>query len=133
MHQLAPTIYSSRGNINFYPKTPLFFGNGSANGPENEMTIQGDISRDAFFKLESVKRIQKDEKYFYKKIKVNEKTPYCPQLELNYHKDYPEKWFSYTPSDMAKLGIKDLILDVKPDQWVSYAKKNHVIFTKYCN
>ena len=121
------------GKHKFLSKNSFILWHGSTNGPKNEMTIQGDISREAFFKLESVKRIQRYEKYFYKKIKVNEKTPYCPQLKPNYHKDYPEKWFSYTPLDMAKLGVKDVIFEVRADQWISHAEKNHVIFAKYCN
>lgn len=121
------------GTHKFLSKNSFILWHGSPNGPENEMTIQGNISREEFFKLESVKRLQRYEKYFYKKIKVNEKTPYCPQLKPNYHKDFPEKWFSYTPSDMAKLGIKDLIFEVRADQWVSHAEKNHVIFAEFCN
>jgi hypothetical protein len=120
------------GKHKFLSKNSFLLWHGSINGPEKEMTIRGDISKKDFFLLDAVKNMQKDEIEFYNSLKINDKLPYCPQLEPDYAQKFPEHWFSYKPSDLERFGIKGVHYDGSPTRWVSYAKRQRVIFANYC-
>jgi len=106
---------------------------GGMNGPEKDITIRGDMSRERFFELDAVKKMKINEVNFYRYLKINSKMPYCPQLKNDYTEKFPERWFSYTPSDIERFGIKSVHYIGGPSKWVLSAKKQHVIFATYCD
>lgn len=106
---------------------------GGVNGPEKELNVSGGISRDDFLKLPEIKEIRKEDVVFYKKIGVAIQLSFCPQLKDDYNEKFPEKWFSYTPEDMGKFGMRNISYANSASQWVNSMRKKHVIFASYCN
>lgn len=106
---------------------------GGINGPEREIAISGNITKSDFFSLREIKKLQKDDIEFYRKIGVDNKLSFCPQLNSDYRYKFPEKWFSYTPADMKKFGITNIHYANSSSQWVVSMRKKHVIFANYCN
>jgi len=121
------------GNHKHIGNDSYILWHGGANGPEKELEISGNITRAEFFKLDSVQQIKKQEALFYKEIGVKNEITYCPQLKNNYHDIFPEKWFSYSPEDMKRFGIKNISFATTPSQWLMSMRKKHVIFAHYCN
>lgn len=121
------------GNRKLINNDSYILWHGGANGPEQEVEISGDITRAEFFRLESVQQIKKKEALFYKEAGVRNEICYCPQLKNNYHDTFPEKWFSYSPEDMNRFGIKNISFATTHSQWLMSMRKKHVIFAHYCN
>lgn len=110
----------------------LLLWHGSVNSPEKYMVTYGN-SRKEILQSPELRKIRSKEIFFYKTIHVGYQLPYCPQLKPDYQEKFPERWFSYMPSDIAKFGIKSVHYASGPSQWVSYARSQHVIFADYCN
>ncbi|WP_067700460.1 hypothetical protein [Erwinia sp. ErVv1] len=108
---------------------------GSAGSPAEQLRITTDsktLSPGDLVKMPEFVRIKKREKNFYSLLKVNYKLPFCPQLQDNYSVKFPEKWFSYTPEDMRKFGIRNIFYVNSASQWVISMRNKHVIFASYC-
>ena len=106
---------------------------GGVNGPEREVTVSGNISKDDFFMLQEFKKLKNDDIAFYRRIGVNIRVSFCPQLKDDYKERFPEKWFSYPPEDLEKFGIKNIHYAISASQWVLSMRNKHVIFASYCN
>lgn len=108
---------------------------GGINSPPSQFALDlhgASLTREAFFQLPDVKALQRRERRFYQRIGVNEKMPFCPQLEKNYQHQFPEKWFSYTPAALEQLGVRRVVYQQAPVQWVSAMKTRHVVFARPC-
>lgn len=109
---------------------------GSANSPPEQLQITSDsniLSRNDLFRLPEFVKIKEKERFFYKNLKVNYRLPFCPQIQSDYLKRFPEKWFSYLPEDLEKFGIKNIHYATSASQWAISMRKKHVIFGNYCN
>lgn len=106
---------------------------GGLNGPDRELTVTGNISKEDFLKLDKIKRLRKEDAEFYKMIDVGLQVSFCPQLNPDYKDKYPEKWFSYSPEDIERFGIKNIHYATSASQWAVSMRKKHVIFGNYCN
>ncbi|WP_336803642.1 hypothetical protein [Erwinia aphidicola] len=91
------------------------------------------MSKEDFLKLDQIKRLRKEDAEFYKMIDVGLQVSFCPQLNPDYKDKYPEKWFSYSPEDIEKFGIKNIHYATSASQWAASMRKKHVIFGNYCN
>ena len=121
------------GKNKFIGADSYLLWHGSINGPVKELEISGDISREEFFQLNEVKQLKIKETKFYKENEVSSKIAFCPQLRQDYRKKFPEKWFSYTPQDMEKFGIRKISFVTTPSQWLMSMRSKHVLFANYCN
>ena len=108
---------------------------GGANGPIREMKMEngaGEITAEQFSQLPFFTEIKKRELLFYKKIGVNYKVSFCPQLQSNYHDKFPEKWFSYSAGDLDKFGLTNIHYSGTPSSWYQGMEKENVVFANYC-
>jgi len=106
---------------------------GGIHSPDKELPIHGNISRKDFFNLKNIKELKRDDIDFNKMIGVNFKISFCPQLQDDYRDKFPEKWFSYSPEDLERFGIKNIHYANTASQWAITMRKKHVIFASYCN
>ncbi len=121
------------GKKKYLDKDSYLLWHGGINGPEKEIKISGGISKSNFFSLQEVKKLKSDDVEFYRRIGVSIKVSFCPQLKVDYKDKFPEKWFSYSPEDMGKFGIKNIHYATSASQWANSMRKKHVIFANYCN
>uniref|UniRef100_UPI0031D01F32 hypothetical protein n=1 Tax=Klebsiella sp. TaxID=576 RepID=UPI0031D01F32 len=121
------------GKEKYLGKDSYLLWHGGINGPEREVEVSGGISKSKFFSLKEIKKLKSDDIEFYKRIGVNIKVSFCPQLNSDYRDKFPEKWFSYSPGDMEKFGIKNIHYATLASQWAISMRKKHVIFGNYCN
>lgn len=122
------------GKKKYVNKESFLLWHGSVHSPIDEFAIQGNekLSKQSFSELYYFKKIKNDEINFYKKINVSYKLPICPQLQKDYHKKFPEKWFSYSPSALNEFGVKHIYYSDSASHWQMEMRKNHVIFAVYC-
>lgn len=121
------------GKNKYLDKDSYLLWHGGINGPEREVEISGNISISDFFSLQEIKKLKSDDAKFYRKIGVNIKMSFCPQLNSDYRDKFPEKWFSYSPEDMEKFGMKKIHYATSASQWAISMRKKHVLFAIYCN
>ncbi|MBK0035469.1 hypothetical protein IBT47_24585 [Erwinia sp. S43] len=121
------------GKYKYLSNDSYLLWHGGLNGPDRELTVTGNISKDDFLNLEQIKKLRKEDADFYLMIGVSIKLSFCPQLNSDYKDKYPEKWFSYTPEDLGMFGITNIQYATSASQWVVSMRKKHVIFAKYCN
>ncbi|WP_312044603.1 hypothetical protein [Erwinia sp.] len=121
------------GNHKYIGKDSYILWHGGIDSPKKEFEISGNMRPDDFFRLKEYQQLRKKDHLFYKKIGVKRDIAFCPQLQKNYHEEFPEKWFSYSPEDMKRFGIKNISFATTPSQWLMSMRKKHVIFAHYCN
>ena len=121
------------GKIKYLGNDSYLLWHGGINSPESEVVISGNISKNDFFSLQEIKKLKKDDTEFYRRIGVEFKLSFCPQLNPDYRDKFPEKWFSYSPAEMEKFGITNIHYANSASQWAASMRKKHVIFATYCN
>lgn len=124
------------GKTKYVGHNSYLLWHGSANSPQEQLEVTSDsasLSRNDLFSLPEFIKIKEKETFFYQRLKVNFRLPFCPQLQSNYQVKFPEKWFSYLPKDLEKFGIKDIHYATSASQWIVSMRKKHVIFGNYCN
>lgn len=130
----ANYIFAAGKNKKLAPDSYLLW-HGSAHSPKAEFTIdysQEKITRKQFFSAPEFIAMKKMERDFYHTIGVQYKIGFCPQRLKDYHRRFPEKWFSYSEKDLKAFGVNNIFYSEGPAKWLQSMKKNGVIFANHC-
>jgi len=123
------------GKGKFLSQNAYLLWRGSLHSPAGEIAPDADSGTAAEQPIAAADfaELKEQEAQFFKEIGVNGEVAWCPQREENYRQTFPEKWFSWSPANLATFGITNIHFTTSAARWQQAMTAKGVIFADPCS
>lgn len=122
------------GKNKFITQNAYLLWHGNLHSPASEIMMEPDRdqTREQLVATPAFIALKQQEAEFYQQIGVSSDLGWCPQQRADYHQKFPEKWFSWSQANLAKMGVNNISFATSAARWQSTMSDKGVIYAEPC-
>lgn len=122
------------GKGKFLSQNAYLLWHGSMQSPARDIVPDKDsgMTAEQMMATAEFTELKQQEVRFYQEIGVNGDVAWCPQRREDYRQKFPEKWFSWSPAQLAQFGITPIRFATSAVRWQQNMVNKGVIFAVSC-